>query len=225
LRYCYESRELLPHFSGNSLFVPKESPGAAIEILQQLDQLTQSVTITYIRAPWKRCLKDLASGEIDGLVGSFSNARAEFGVYPIKNNLPDINKAFSQSSTCLIQLNTANINWRGNPSEKHTSIIIAVSSGYQIISVLHEYGYNTYETTSEEQAYKLLYNKRVDGSISSCINKTLREDIEILQPPLSINYGYLIFSQPFYRDNKEHAESLWDNLKAIDKNEFYGKYQ
>ena len=43
--YCYETRELFPHFLGEGFAIPQSNPGAVIEVLKQLDDLTEQVDI------------------------------------------------------------------------------------------------------------------------------------------------------------------------------------
>ena len=71
--FCYEDKELPPSYMGNGLVVPKERPGAAIEILRRADKLLESISIKYVRKPWQRCLYELKKNKIDAVIASYTS--------------------------------------------------------------------------------------------------------------------------------------------------------
>ncbi len=223
--YCYENSELLPHFSGNSSEVPAKSPGAAIEILQQIDELTSDIEFVFVRYPWKRCLRELEAGKVHGIVGSYTPKRSDYAVFPKKNNTVDTSKAFSEASTCLIHKTSKLIIWNNDVFEFTPPITMSIPSGYRSINALKKYGFSVYETNSASKAHELLFNGRVDASISSCDIDNLPKYIALNPKPIGIQYGYLIISKHFYRLYPDHSETMWDILKTIDKNHYYSKYQ
>jgi polar amino acid transport system substrate-binding protein len=57
LLFCYEDKSLPPYFLGESADVPKDKPGATIELMRQLDLKFSELNIKYIRKPWKKMLR------------------------------------------------------------------------------------------------------------------------------------------------------------------------
>ena len=80
LRFCYEDKQLLPYYAGNSSSVPMH-PGATIEHLQQATALAD-VELQLIRMPWLRCLQQLADNNVDALIASYSEQRADYTLFP-----------------------------------------------------------------------------------------------------------------------------------------------
>ena len=49
LLFCYEDKPLAPHFYGEGSAVPKNAPGATIEIMQQLDVEFNELNVIFIK--------------------------------------------------------------------------------------------------------------------------------------------------------------------------------
>ena len=232
LTYCYETTELLPHFTGNGADVPKNNPGAAIEILQNLDANLAEITINFVRKPWLRCLRELESGKVSAVIGSYSQARAKFAMFPILNNKPDNRFAFSQTKSCLLQQKPAVIAWDGKnfdfsnkDNAKGKKATIALPRGYKIIDTLQKFGFNVYTTHSASNAHELLFKNRVIASVSLCNFNDYPDHIVKNPIPIRTHYGYLMFSKDFYSQNPSLSKKIWQALKDIDKNYYYRKYK
>lgn len=225
--FCYENRELLPHYAKPALqsdVVPAVKPGAAIEILQQLDKDTPSVTFTYVRMPWKRCLKEIKQGKVDAVIGRFTPERQKFSVFPITDEQPDPKRAFSVASGCLVYNNNHNIKWDGKTITLPKLLTMALPRGYSSIERYKNMGFDVYVVDSLQKAQELLLNDKVDASIAHCGRKDFPKHITINPLPINSSYGYLVFSKQFYAAEKEKIDILWKNLSKIDKQSFYDKY-
>ena len=104
---------MLPHYTTNSLKVPKIKAGAVIDALRQIDNKITAINFNFIRKPWLRCLSDLSSGKVSAILGSYTNEREKYAVYPKKNGKLDNTRAFSKISTCLIHHKGQLIGWNG----------------------------------------------------------------------------------------------------------------
>jgi len=223
--YCYETTELLPHFTGNSLKVPKKNPGAAIEILQELDARLAEVKITFVRRPWLRCLRDLAAGKVTAVIGSYSAERGKFASFPYSGGKLDKRFAFSKTETCLLQQKSAAIDWDGKKytfEKKHT---IAIPRGYKLIKNLQAHGFDVYKASSANNAHELLFTRRVAASVSLCDFTAYPEYIVKNPIPIRTHHGYLMFSKVFFREYSKLGDHIWQVLKGINKGAFYLKYQ
>ena len=107
--FCYENKEFYPHFLGNSTEIPEDKPGAMVEVLQRLDYLVPEVEFSYTRKPWARCLSLLESGNVSAVIGSFSEERSKYAVYPSKGGQLDKSKAIDNLSTCLVVLQNSQL--------------------------------------------------------------------------------------------------------------------
>ncbi len=224
LLFCYENKEFTPHFFGNSTLVPSKNPGVVVDILRALDIEETRVIIKFIRQPWARCLKDLESGNVSAVVGSYSIKRAIYGAYPRKENKIDLTRAFSNLSTCLLHQKTEKVRWDGEKLTFKSPITIAIPRGYKIIRKLEDMGFTAYITDSLDQAHKLLFFGRVAASISDCTFKNYPATITMNNTPIRNHYGHLILNRSFYNKNRLLSESLWDKLQKIDKQSYYQNY-
>ena len=225
LKFCYESKELLPHYRGEGVSTPSEKPGAAIEILQELDDMISNVQIQLVREPWKRCLNHLRQGKVDALIARHSLDREEFAKYPkTRNNKLDNECAISSTSTCFIHKKNVPLKWDGQELLVEMPQGISVSRGYSLVKDLKNKGFQIYETVSVKQAHELLFNDRVGISLSDCKHKNLPINYIENKKPIVENYGYLVFSHQFYSLYPKLSEDLWNQLMKIDDKDFYDKY-
>jgi len=225
LKFCYESKELLPHYRGEGVLTPSEKPGAAIEIAQKLDEMLSKVQIEFVREPWKRCLNDLKLGKVDALIARHSVSREAFAKYPktTKNEL-DNERAISSTATCFIHKKNVPLKWNGHELLVDMPQGISVPRGYSLVEDLKKKGFQIYETVSVKQAHELLFNGRVGISLSDCQHKNLPINFIENKTPIVENYGYLVFSHQFYSIYPNLAEDLWNQLMKIDDKVFYNKY-
>ena len=225
LNFCYESKELFPHYIGEGVHVPDKKPGAAIEMLQHLDSNFHNVQIRFVREPWNRCLNDLKLGKVDALIARYSEGRVKFAKYPKQNNgAIDTSRSFSNTSTCFIHSNNVLLEWDGQELKTKQRQGIAVPRGYSLVEDLKSKGFQIYETTSVKKAHELLFNGRVGVSLSDCNHKKLPVGFVENKTPIVENYGYLVFSHQFYDFYPSLSERMWDKLIQIDHKLFYEKY-
>lgn len=225
LKFCYENKEVPPHYLGDGLEVPKNLPGAAIEVMQQLGKMS-GFEITFVRKPWKRCLSELAQGKVDSVIGRYSLERGIFGVYP-KNEQGKllVDLAFSRTMSCFIYDESLPLKWDGKKLDVPHPIGAAVPRGYSLVKDLRDLGIDIYETINIERAHELLFAGKVKLSLSNC--KLDNRPSHILQNPIPVSdtAGYLIFSKKYFASEPKRANFLWQKLTSIDKEAIYKKYQ
>ena len=232
LLFCYEDKSLPPYFLGEGADVPKDKPGATIELMRQLDLKFSELNIKYIRKPWKRCLDDLSKSTVDAVIGSYHAEREKFGVYPKVVDKVDPSKAISKHAVCFIKNKNSSFFWDGRNIQGNNKMVIAVTAGYMIIKVLEKLPVIIHETRSADQALILLKKKRVDAAVSLCqIDKyamkrhnELESQFTLMYPPLHVKNGYLIVSHEYYQTNEPLVQKIWNYLINLDKNAIYSEY-
>jgi len=226
-KFCYEDKEVLPHYSGGTPYVPNDNPGAAIEVLRQLDSLIPSIKIEFIRLPWKRCLKELEIGIVHSVIGSYSHTRSSFASFPAVGKSIDNDKAFLKMSVCLLHQKSISIIWDGIRFEfsSLSPIVMTVPRGYQSIEIMKKYGFKIYETNSINKAHELLFMNRVSASVGLCNYNELPKNITQNPLPIQSQYGYLMINNEFYNMYPGQSEYIWETLKNIDLNKYYDKYE
>lgn len=216
--FCYENKEFYPHFLGNSTIVPEDRPGALIEVLLQLNKMVPEVTLSFTRKPWVRCLSLLESGGVSAVIGSFSEERSRYAVYPLKDGQLDVSKAIDNLSTCFVVLRSSQLTTKDVTT-------VAVPYGYIVSGQLKNAGFEVYETDSLKLAHQLLLSKRVSASVIDCNNSLENKALTILPEPIRKHQGYLMMSKKFYQHSPELAKNLWSTLSKLDRKAIYNKYR
>ena len=222
--FCYENKSFPPHFLGESMLVPKENPGAVIDILKDLDKKLKTIHIVYVRQPWSRCLQELKLGEVTAVLGSFSDKRAEYGAYPERDGYLDKSKAFDYLATCFIRNKDQKVTWDGKKVNTKEQLTVAIPLGYAVKKNLEKLGFAIYQTNSLESSYHLLKSNRVLLSIIDCESKKLPGFATVIKPPVREHYGYMILNKFFYQSNPTLSNDIWDELAKFDKKKYRAKY-
>ncbi len=212
LRFCYEDKELLPYYAGNSSQVPPH-PGASIEHLRSAAKAA-GVQLQLVRLPWLRCLQQLEDNQADALIAAFDESRAHYTVFPQDAaGKPDPLRAMNQLGLCLAHR-------YDNPlpeklTNADTPFSIARPLGYRAIALPPNS--LKVEAHSPQHALELVVSGRVDATTVLCQLNGMEAKEQYLEtlpvqlhfPPLHQSYGYLMFSTAFYRQHPQHAEQLW----------------
>lgn len=226
LRFCYENQELFPHYLKDDSEVPKSRPGAAIEIMQELDKRLPDTKIAFVRAPWKRCLNELKLGKVDALIGRYTPERAEFATYPrLMNGLVDTSKALSVTTSCFIHDRSLPLKWDGKSLQVQQPQGLIAPMGYSVVEELQALGFDVYEASNIKLAHKLLFNGKFKVSLSDCNLTNKPPFIVENRTPVSRQYGYLLLSKKFYWGNTDKSEFIWRTLQRIDKDKIYARYK
>ncbi|WP_372626604.1 amino acid ABC transporter [Arsukibacterium sp.] len=224
LRFCYEDKQLLPFFAGDSVTVP-EHPGATIEHLQRATTAV-GISLELVRMPWLRCLQQLAEGKVDALVAAYYANRAHFTMYPQDQfGRPDPSRAINSNALCLTYRFDNDL--PAKLKNENAELTIARPLGYQALPLPPHA--RLVSAHSPENALELVVSGRVDSTTVTCeINGLVanRQEIDtlplkVLQPPVYYSVGYLMLSKPFYLKNPEVADKLWRALPLyIDHNRY-----
>jgi polar amino acid transport system substrate-binding protein len=232
LRFCYEDKPLEPYYRGHGDVIPKDYPGATIEHLYQLTAAIPGVTLQLERRPWKRCLAKLESGETDALVASYRPEREQIGNYPMLDGQPDPSRAFSEHHTCLVKQADSRWTWDGERVSGIDSLVVARPLGYAPLIVPGPQQVTMHYTLSGTMDLELLRAGRIHAVTTLCkiagqpvISAAISDlGLQVLQPPLHSNTGYLMFSRQFYQKNPQIAQELWRQLQINKAIPIYHEY-
>lgn len=230
LRFCYEDKQLLPYYAGNSAAVP-ELAGATIEHLTRA-AYEAGISLELVRMPWLRCLQQLEDNSVDALVAAYDESRAHFTRYPVTaEGTPDPTLAINQLGLCLAYRYD---NMLPDKITSNLSITVSRPLGYRPIP----FQTNTVlvPAHSPEQALELVVSGRVDATTVLCeLNGIKAQEqhlnqlpVLIMYPPLYQSDGYLMLSQAFYEQYPQYAAQLWQALpQTLDKSRYlqYLNYQ
>ncbi len=234
LQYCYQDRELLPYYTGQSAIIPKEKPGATIELIYLLAEKLPDVDFQLIRRPWKRCLHELENGTVDAVVGSYKPDRERIGQYPMFNGELDIFRAIDTNAYCYFSIKSAELQWNGQKFTGQQRHGVAIPLGYSIEDLLIRSNIKTLQVESNSKGFHLLSHARVDGMATLCgAGRRIMDKapdsyrhVIVSKAPLKRNVGFFIVSRQFYRAHPAVAEVIWDELVNLrdDYNRFLSNY-
>lgn len=224
LRFCYEDKQLLPYYAGNSQLIP-DLPGATIEHLR-LAATKAGIALQLVRLPWLRCLQQLEDNTVDALVAAHDPDRAHYTVYPKRpDGSPDPAKAINQLGLCLAYRYDNSL--PDNIGHPGNQITVSRPLGYKPIP----FPQNTVlvGANSPQQALELVVSGRVDATTVLCeLNGIKAKEQHLDQLPVLLMYpalhksdGYLMLSKHFYQRHPALSEKLWQYLpETLDKQRY-----
>jgi polar amino acid transport system substrate-binding protein len=226
--FVSEDKENFPQQLGNGSEYNAVKPGAVIEFLKKIEPIC-NVKIKFPRMPWKNCLEDeLKNNKADGaFLASYKKEREEFGVYPMKDGKPDVDKRVTTISYILVKKKGSSINWNGKQITGLTGIIGA-PLGYSIVGDLTGMGYKVKEISNAELGMRQLASGKLDlfaGLVEQNDyvlqkNPDLDKSLEIITMPLVSKPYYLILSKQFVAKNPDLANKIWDTIKTLRDKEY-----
>lgn len=207
--------------------------GVAYSIMQEVSQQL-GVKVKIVRYPWKRCLKKLQKGTVDGVMGaSFVKERTSFGHYPTTSSGEIDFRRIIYSSEYWLYTNNSSVKWDGKSLTLPHEGITATGLGYSSGKLLQKLGVKVHEEYLPSSLAYMLFTKRpvviagYAGQIDPYINqesnnKSNQANLIVKLPiPLSQDDMFLLISKPFYQSHKELTEKIWDLFGEIHHN---GRY-
>ena len=226
LRVAWENAPQPPYYMGRGAKIPP-LPGVAVEMVMMLEEYIDGLEVIPQRFPWKRCLKSLEKGKIDGTFNaSYKKKRLQFGFYPTKDGTlegtVDPSCRITTIQYCLYVKNDSTVKWDGKKFSNLTGSIGA-PFGYSIVGDLEKLGAKVDTSPSTKNDFsKLRLNRLVavaaqgitgDAMLSAYPKKF--NMIHKLEPPLKTKPYYIMLSKQFVGKNPELAKKIWETIKII----------
>ncbi|MGF1739882.1 transporter substrate-binding domain-containing protein [Vibrio profundum] len=223
LRICYENVEY-PPFTFGSDDVPNR-PGYMVDMLKLAANASGAEAVLH-RLPWKRCIRSIKRGEMDGMFGAiWAKEREAWSVYP-KNDDQSAN-----TSLHLIKIiypiyvkKGSKLRWDGKVLSGVKNGV-AAPPGYVAQKTLMGMGVypdKKIHITDMERGIRMVSLNRIDGYV---VNQTsgdqvvadlgLQSEIETLPKPFTHDFLYLAFSQHFFYSNRKCAKAIWHKLAEV----------
>ena len=209
---CFEDRDILP-------WRTRAGTGRNIDLLEAASRQT-GLRFRYVALPWRRCMSDVASGEIDGLFAiSHSVEREQLWVYPPAG--PDRTK-FRMFEDGYVLVHRAGdtvavvdgrvVGLRGS---------IGAQPGYSVVGDLRQQGVDVDEGTPEPAR---IIRKLAEGRIGAAALGTSAwrdlqahaeqplADVDLVAQPLFIKDYHLVISHQRYARSPQAALALWSAI-------------
>ncbi|NOX33184.1 MAG: transporter substrate-binding domain-containing protein [Deltaproteobacteria bacterium] len=230
LTFACEDKQDFPTVIGNTDKVLDEKPGMGVEAIKLLEKKLD-IEITIKRLPWKRCLRELEKGNIDGLfTASYKDKRKKYGRYPEKNGKVDPSRRFTSASYAFYKLTGSKLDFTGKNYKIFTGKV-GGPLGYSIIDDLKKKGLQMEESSSTEIDFKKLLSNRLQavaaleltGDYYLTMNKNFSKKIVKMEPLIVEKPYYFIVSHQLYETNHELAEKIFDSIAEIRENPDFKK--
>lgn len=231
IKLCYENVELKPFYYGTDK-IP-EKPGYIVDLVELAVKSAGAQAILY-RQPWKRCILNVTRGEMDGLFSVIKTPeREKWAEFPTQK----------QSGSYLLKISYpiyvkrgSHLTWSDNQFNG-VRFGVAAPPGYVARNTLIEKG--VYPKGEQDldlsRGLRMVALGRLDGYV---VNKTtgdkmieqlgLENQITTLPTPFIYEYLNLAFSKPFFEENKECSEKIWQQIETIRKKhgkDLFNSYQ
>ncbi len=183
--------------------------------------------------PWKRCLSQVSSGQMDAAIKmSYSVERAtKVGVYPMRGGKPDPAKRLLTESYSLYQLKGGKSQWDG--TTLRVKGMVAAQSGFSIVDLLLAAGAEVDDSSRDplimlkklvmDRAQATAIQTEVADSILAA-HPELQARIERLSPVLVEKSYYLVFSHHFYQAHPQQSRQVWDAIEQVRDSAAYQRY-
>jgi polar amino acid transport system substrate-binding protein len=228
LTFACENKQDFPSVMGNGDAVSATKPGMSIEAIRQLEKKL-NIKILIKRMPWKRCLKELEQGRIDGLfTASYKDERKQHGVYPEKDGKVDPDRRISSVAYAFYKLKGSDFGYNGTNCT-NVSGNIGAPMGYSIVDDLKKKGLKIDESPGTDKDFIKLIKGRIQafaalemtGDFYIDSTPEFAEKVEKVTPLIATKPYYFMLSHQFYNANKEVGEKIFDTIKIIREDKDY----
>lgn len=218
-RACTEDKEQFPNYVGNTVEILPVNPGLSFDLITLAANRVNMIT-EFVRVPWKRCLRLLEMGAVDGAFNaSFKPERLAFGRYPQKDGAPDVSRRITTLSYSLYAKQDAGMIWDGKQFSDKTHTIGA-PRGFSIVSDLKKLGLRVEESDSSESNLMKVLGGRIGAAALQTVtgdtilrkNPTVYPDIIKNDIPLTTKAYFVMISHQFYNASPDLAEAFWDQI-------------
>jgi len=219
LKFCYEDENAFPWvFTHNG-----QSEGLDIRLMR-LVEVELNTAIQLISLPWKRCLKSMKIGQVDGaFASSFKQERLSMGVYPRnKQKKLDTARQIHMSSYSLYTTPESGLQWDGVRFNNLKGKLSA-QLGFSIVDKLTVLGARVREVKGPERALTDVLSKisvgaalqtdRADFVLSN--SETLKDHLIKLPIALSEKPYYLMLSFNLTKNNPDFAIRIWNAVAKV----------
>jgi polar amino acid transport system substrate-binding protein len=227
IKLCYENEEIYP-------WRLKDGVGLNFTLLKMVGEKL-GVRLDFVAAPWRRCLADMQSGDVDGaFAASFTEERLAMGAYPSgADGKPDPSRQLMIDGYHLFKLKGATLGWDGKQFTNLTGVI-ATGPGYSVIALLKAAGATVDEgARGTDNILQKVALGRAQGAALITIDgehalKTIPElgnALEEVPLPLVEKPYYVMLSHQLADAKPGFARSFWDTVASVRESAEYKKAQ
>lgn len=214
---------LCVELSGNLPYLGKPGEiGIFDDFLMELEA-QQAFQIELHYFPWKRCLRHVETGEMDGaLAVIFTEERDLIFAYPKTNEgKVDRSKVIWNAEYPVFSHKDSTLQWDGETFSQKDALL-STPLGYVTYNKLNDLGVLYDVSLEPEKGLELVHKKRLDGyvverSIGEKIlqKKQINQNFKNLDKAFLETDWYIVLSKTFAQTNPEDAQLFWASLAQI----------
>lgn len=221
-KVAYENEVQHPYYMGVTTDVPKEKPGAVVEMIKLLEKKISGMRVEYSRYPWSRCLTELQKGNVDATFNSsFLEKRLAYGNYPYKDGAVDPSRRLTTISYHFYRLGNSGFSWDGKQVTGLTGKV-GTPHGFSIEHDLKKMGIAVESALTTQQNFANL----LSGKVNVIAIQEITGDYHIkrrsglapvkkVYPALKTKAYYLMISHQFREKHPQLAEKVWDLVAQL----------
>jgi len=200
----------------------KDKPGWFVELTRKAaTECGAKASFDFL--PWVRALASLKKGEIEAVFNSsYSIERTEYGAYPLKNGVPDKDRASNQYAYYVYTASDTKDSALLENTEVNDRKVVA-ERGASIIPELKKRNAKVTTTVKHLSMLRMVAGGRVDAAvgIGSDFDDVLTKHPDLaakvtkVEPPIKKKVGYVMFSRPFYIRHGDIAECFWTTTATL----------
>lgn len=223
VRLCFESQDVLPWRT--------EKGGGLNFVLLKMVEQRLGIHFDFQAIPWKRCLAQLKSNEVDGAFAvSYKPDRRELGEYPGGQQL-DASKRMHVDSYVIIRRKGSKVDWDGK-SFQNLDGAVGFQLGYSVGDVLRAHNLEVDEGSqrADELARKLIAGRlgaaALGGSdAGSLMRGPLAPQLEQLPIPIIEKPYFLILSHAMVASRPQLSTRIWRAIEEARNSAAYRKIE
>jgi polar amino acid transport system substrate-binding protein len=179
------------------------------------------MNIQYI--PWKRCLRDVELGDIDGAFALVHTSKrdSQFSYPKDLDNQLDRSKRIWTVKYPVFVPNESKLDWDG-VNFNQSDILLSAPFGFVAYEKLKEVGVLSEGYLDKVRALELVNSARLDGYVvEQSIGENLLREMQLtekfktLETPFLSTDWYLVLSNDYVEKHPEKATRLWDLLEQV----------
>ncbi len=197
-----------------------EPPGIQIELLMKAAKQV-GIKLNITRLPSKRVLDNLEKGQSDAaLIFSYSDDRAKYAAYPMKNGKPDSARKIYNVGYVVYKQKNSPLKWDGKQFLNLKGVIGSIL-GWSVSEELSKMGLKVEEVKNHKQNLEKLKLGRIEAFVGpeEVIDYLIKindyKNIEKMQKPFSEKPYFVIFNKKFKEINSDSIEKFWDKIGEI----------
>lgn len=224
VQLCYEDQDYPPYLIGTGGKPEMPNPGVLVELAQSAFE-DAGFTVSFVRRPWKRCMRMVEENKAVGMFGViYLPEREIFGHYPMRENAPDKERRLLTVDYPIFVNVNAPVKWDGH-AFADKKIHLGTPLGYATVTELENVHHISPNQSYLPQAgLEALSQRKLDGYIVErnvgdqlILKHNLQKTVIAQEPPFKSHDLYLLLSHGFYDKNTEKAEKIWSRLAVLRK--------